>query len=77
MNPYEPFDKYPDEFVPGDTITVRPLGECRVKDSRAAGNYHNSIGWALTVESPYGETVLSFSLRSLKSLAHERKSRID
>lgn len=75
MNPYEPYDKYPDDFVPGDVITVRPLGECLVTDSRAVGNYYNNLGWALTVESPYGDTVLSFTLASLKSMSDGRSLR--
>lgn len=65
---YEPADKFPDEFRPGDEITVRPIGKATVTQSYATGNYHNNLGWALHVESPLGETVLSFTLLSLKGM---------
>ena len=62
---WEPFDKHPDEFVPGDVITVRPIGPAVVTASYAAGNYYNSNGWILRVKSPVGETVLIFGVASL------------
>lgn len=63
--PWEPFDKYPDEFVPGDVITVRPIGPAVVTASYAVGNYHNPNGWALRVKSHAGDTLLTFTMTSL------------
>lgn len=69
--PWEPYDKHPDEFTVGDTITVRPLGECVVTESRATGNYHNNLGWALTVDSAHGESVLNFTIHSLSEMSEK------
>lgn len=69
---WEPSDKFPDEFVPGDEITIRPIGKAVVTESYATGNYHNNLGWALHVESPLGETVLSFTLLSLKGMRNAK-----
>jgi hypothetical protein len=63
--------KAPNQYTPGDTLTVRPLGECSVIESKAAGNYHTNIGWQMTVRSQYGIAVLSYTLASLTT--EERK----
>lgn len=65
--PWSP-SKYPDQFVPGDEITVDPIGKAVVIQSYATGNYHNNLGWALHVESPLGESVLSFTINSLSGM---------